>query len=54
MTVQIFGGGVFLLWIVVATGTAVNAMRGKLFEAPCLRELERRCGNGADKEQHET
>jgi hypothetical protein len=31
-----------LLWLVVATGTIKNILYGSLFEAPCLREMEKR------------
>ncbi|KAK7181310.1 hypothetical protein PSPO01_12604 [Paraphaeosphaeria sporulosa] len=39
----VLGVSVLLLWVVVASGTALNMLRGKLFEAPCLRELEKGC-----------
>lgn len=32
---------VMLLWLVVASGTVKNILYGNLFEAPCLREMER-------------
>jgi hypothetical protein len=31
-----------LLWLVVATGTVRNLLYGNLFEAPCLREMEKK------------
>jgi hypothetical protein len=31
-----------LLWLIVATGTVKNVFYGNLFEAPCLRELEKK------------
>jgi len=34
--------GVMVLWAVVAFGTARNILSGHLFEAPCLREMEKR------------
>jgi len=32
---------VVLLWLIVAVGTVKHMLLGKLFEAPCLREMER-------------
>ncbi|KAH3913217.1 hypothetical protein HBI56_086310 [Parastagonospora nodorum] len=40
---------VILLWLVVAVGTAKNILYGNLFEAPCLREMERRANAAAEK-----
>ncbi|KAL5120048.1 Plasma membrane sulfite pump involved in sulfite metabolism [Pleosporales sp. CAS-2024a] len=40
---------VALFWLVVAAGTVKNMMYGNLFEAPCLREMERRAA--AEKER---
>ena len=34
--------GVMILWAVVAFGTVRNILYGHLFEAPCLREMEKR------------
>jgi len=34
--------GVMVLWAVVAFGTVRNILHGHLFEAPCLREMEKR------------
>lgn len=36
----IFGVAVILLWVVVAAGTAKGAWTGKLFHAPCLKDLK--------------
>jgi hypothetical protein len=33
---------VILLWFVVAAGTVKNILYGNLFEAPCLREIEKK------------
>lgn len=33
---------VILLWLVVAVGTMKNIVHGNLFEAPCLREMEKK------------
>ncbi|KAH8725831.1 voltage-dependent anion channel [Phaeosphaeriaceae sp. PMI808] len=33
---------VMLLWILVAAGTAKNILYGNLFDAPCLREMEKK------------
>jgi tellurite resistance protein TehA-like permease len=38
---QVFGVSVILLWLIVAAGTVRNIIRGTLFEAPCLREMEK-------------
>jgi tellurite resistance protein TehA-like permease len=38
----VFAVCVMLLWAVVAAGTVKNLVVGKLVEAPCLREMERR------------
>jgi hypothetical protein len=35
-----------LLWIVVAAGTIKNILYGNLFEAPCLREMEKKASSG--------
>ncbi|KAF1357425.1 C4-dicarboxylate transporter/malic acid transport protein [Lizonia empirigonia] len=42
-----FAISVMLLWGVVAVGTAKNLLFGKLVEAPCLREMERRAAAAA-------
>ena len=41
---------VMLLWVVVAAGTAKGAWNGKLFNAPCLRNLEKPEGGDAAAE----
>lgn len=33
-----------MLWLIVATGTMKNILFGNLFQAPCLREMEKRAG----------
>ncbi|KAF2258283.1 C4-dicarboxylate transporter/malic acid transport protein-like protein [Lojkania enalia] len=44
----IFGICVILLWLLVGSGTVKNIVRGNLFVAPCLQEMERECRK-ADK-----
>jgi hypothetical protein len=45
---------VVLLWLVVATGTVKNILYGNLFEAPCLREMEKMANAvTAEKEQQD-
>lgn len=39
--------GVMVLWFVVAFGTLKNIFHGNLFEAPCLREMEKRASGEA-------
>jgi tellurite resistance protein TehA-like permease len=41
-SVQVLAISVMLLWVVVATGTVKNILYGNLFEAPCLREMEKK------------
>lgn len=36
---QILSGAVLLLWVLVASRTALGAWRGTLFYAPCLQNL---------------
>ena len=43
----VFAISVILLWGVVAAGTVKNLCFGKLVEAPCLREMERRAAAAA-------
>lgn len=38
----IFAISVLVLWTVVATGTVKNILYGDLFQAPCLREMEKK------------
>jgi hypothetical protein len=45
--------GVILLWLVVATGTVKNTLYGNLFEAPCLREMEKKAGAVAVEERQQ-
>ncbi|CAE7021177.1 sulfite transporter ssu1 [Pyrenophora teres f. teres] len=40
-------GSVMVLWAVVAVGTVRNILYGNLFEAPCLREMEKRASEEA-------
>lgn len=42
-----------LLWLVVATGTVKGMLRGSLFEAPCLREMEKARQAALPKERAE-
>lgn len=39
-----------LLWLVVAVGTMNNILYGNLFEAPCLREMEKKASTMPAKE----
>lgn len=51
----IFAVAVILLWCVVAAGTARGAWSGRLFNAPCLKNLPKKDdavqGDGAEKEK---
>lgn len=47
----VFAISVMLLWGVVAAGTVKNLVFGKLVEAPCLREMERRAAAAAAAEE---
>jgi len=49
----VLASSVILLWLVVAVGTAKNMLFGNLFEAPCLREMERRANAAAEKEHQD-
>lgn len=45
---------VMLLWFIVAGGTVKNIHSGNLFEAPCLREMERKArAEGAERRPQE-
>jgi hypothetical protein len=48
---QVLAISVMLLWLVVATGTVKNILYGNLFEAPCLREIERRANAAAAEKE---
>ncbi|KAF1996748.1 C4-dicarboxylate transporter/malic acid transport protein [Amniculicola lignicola CBS 123094] len=51
----IFGTCVILLWFVVMAGTVKNILYGQLFEAPCLKSLEKECARAkSQKEERET
>jgi hypothetical protein len=39
---QVLAISVILLWLLVATGTVKNVLYGNLFQAPCLREMEKK------------
>jgi hypothetical protein len=41
-SIQVLAISVMLLWIVVSIGTVKNILYGNLFEAPCLREIEKK------------
>jgi hypothetical protein len=43
--VQVLAVSVILLWLVVATGTVKNVLYGNLFQAPCLREMEKQAAS---------
>ena len=49
----VFAVSVVLLWAVVAAGTVKNLFFGKLVEAPCLREMERRAAAAAAAAEEE-
>lgn len=46
----VFGICVILLWLIVAAGTLRFSLKGALFEAPCLREMEKAKGFPMDGE----
>ncbi|KAF2733571.1 hypothetical protein EJ04DRAFT_438699 [Polyplosphaeria fusca] len=46
-----FGTSVLLLWLLVASGTAKNALYGNLFEAPCLVEIKKKCSKEAESKE---
>jgi tellurite resistance protein TehA-like permease len=41
---QVLAIGVLLLWLLVAVSTIKNILYGNLFDAPCLREMEKKAG----------
>jgi len=49
----IFAVAVILLWCVVAVGTARGAWSGRLFNAPCLKNLPKRDSTGKDEAEKE-
>lgn len=44
---------VMVLWSVVATGTVKNILYGNMFEAPCLREMERRANVAIEEKKRQ-
>jgi hypothetical protein len=42
---------VVLLWVLVAIGTVKNVLYGKLFDAPCLREMEKKAASVEQKQR---
>lgn len=50
---QILGVSVCLLWLAVSAGTVLNMLRGRLFEAPCLREMEKACQRAEEREEQQ-
>lgn len=41
-----------ILWLVVAGGTVKHVIKGNLFEAPCLKEMEKlKREQGAERER---
>ncbi|KAI4954346.1 hypothetical protein J4E91_002058 [Alternaria rosae] len=50
----VLGASVILLWLVVAVGTMKNMLYGNMFQAPCLREMEKRaCAASAEMQQQD-
>jgi tellurite resistance protein TehA-like permease len=49
----IFAVAVILLWCVVAVGTARGAWSGRLFNAPCLKNLPKKDSTGKDEAEKE-
>ena len=47
----IFACAVILLWCVVATATGRGAWNGKLFFAPCLKNLPKRVEGGGERRE---
>ena len=47
----IFAVAVILLWCVVAAGTVKGGWNGKLFNAPCLKNLPRKDVVGKEKDE---
>lgn len=43
-----------LLWLLVAAGTAKNILYGNLFEAPCLREMEKKASAAVVQAEQQT
>ena len=48
-----FAVAVILLWCVVAVGTAQGAWSGRLFNAPCLKNLPKKDSLGNDEAEKE-
>ncbi|OAL05427.1 C4-dicarboxylate transporter/malic acid transport protein [Phaeosphaeriaceae sp. SRC1lsM3a] len=44
---------VMVLWSVVATGTVKNILYGNMFEAPCLREMEKRANAVVEQKERQ-
>ena len=40
-----------MLWLIVTIGTVQNMLRGRMFEAPCLREMEKAFQESGGQEQ---
>ena len=50
----VLGVSVVLLWLLVAVGTMKNILYGNIFEAPCLREMEKRaCAASVEMQQQD-
>jgi hypothetical protein len=41
---QVLAISVMFLWLIVTVGTIKNMLYGNLFDAPCLREMEKKAG----------
>jgi len=50
----VLGVSVILLWLLVAVGTVKNMVYGNMFQAPCLREMEKKaCAASAGMQQQD-
>ncbi|KAI4960603.1 hypothetical protein J4E86_002227 [Alternaria arbusti] len=50
----VLGASVILLWLLVAVGTVKNIVYGNMFQAPCLREMEKKaCAASAGMQQQD-
>jgi hypothetical protein len=49
----IFAVAVILLWCIVAVGTVKGALDGRLFNAPCLKNLPKKEGELSDQAEND-
>lgn len=49
----ILGISVVLLWVLVAVGTMKNIIYANMFEAPCLRDIEKKACAASRGMQHQ-